>query len=176
MKLIFCESTDESKHGKLTPLLIRNAHFRTGHGGTQLMLQYLRKRYWITGAGNTIKNVVRQCPTCFKQRMQTSTQLMASLPTNRTTPSRPFAKIGIDYAGPVMIRFSLGRAPKLTKAWIAVFVCLVTRAINLELVRSASTAHFMAALKRMIARRGMVSEIVSDNGTNFVGANIFFKN
>lgn len=164
-----------SKYGNLATLLIHDAHMKTGHGGTQLVLQYLRSKYWIIGARSIIKNIVRQCTVCFKQRMATSKQLMASLPINRTTPGRPFAAVGIDYAGPVTVRFNMGRAPKLTKAWIAVFVCLVTRAIHLELVSSASTAHFIAALKRMIARRGMVSEIVSDNGTNFVGANNFLQ-
>lgn len=96
---------------------------------------------------------------------------MATLPSSRTTPSKPFLRTGIDYAGPVMIRSSLGRLPKLTKAWIAVFVCLATRAIHLELVSDATTQAFIAALKRLIARRGRVAEIVSDNGTNFVGAN-----
>lgn len=164
-----------SKHGKLAPLLIRDAHFKTGHGGTQLILQYLRHKYWIIGARNLTKNIVRKCPVCFRQRMQTSTQLMASLPISRTTPRRAFSAVGVDYAGPVNLRFNLGRAPKIIKAWIAVFVCLVTRAIHLELVSGASTAHFLAAFKRMIARRGMVSEIISDNGTNFVGANNFLQ-
>lgn len=34
---------------------------------------------------------------------------------------------------------------------------------------------FVAALRRMISRRGMVSEIISDNGTNFVGGNNFLS-
>lgn len=160
------------KTGALAPLLIRDAHWRNNmHGATQWVLQFLRKRYWITGARNLTKTILLKCPTCFKLRMKGSDQLMSGLPTYRTTPQRAFAKIGIDYAGPVMIRSSLGRLPKLTKAWIAVFVCLVTRAIHLELVSDASTPAFVAALKRMVARRGMVSEIVSDNATNFVGAN-----
>lgn len=164
-----------SEKGNLTPLLIRDAHQKTNHGGTQLMLQYLRARYWIIGARRATKRITRNCPICFKLRMTTSEQLMASLPTFRTTPSRPFSKIGVDYAGPVMVRSGLGRLPKLTKAWIAVFICLATRAIHLELVGDASTDSFIAALRRMTSRRGIVTEIVSDNGTNFVGANNYLK-
>lgn len=107
--------------------------------------------------------------------MTRAEQLMASLPTSRTTPVRPFSKIGVDYAGPVQLRSALGRLPKLTKCWIAVFTCLVTRAIHLELVSSASTEAFIAALRRLVARRGRVTEIRSDNGTNFVGANNYLK-
>lgn len=172
------------KNGILASLLIRDTHYHrvgnwpggVGHGGTQLFLQYLREKYWIIGSRTLAKNIIRKCPICFKLRMTTSTQLMASLPHSRTSPKRAFSRVGIDYAGPVTIRSTLGRLPKLTKAWIAVFICLVTRAIHLELVSDATTQAFIAALRRMIARRGMVSEIISDNGSNFVGANNFIKN
>lgn len=164
-----------SKNGILAKLLMRNAHDLLKHGGTQQILQYLRQHYWIIGARILAKSILRQCPTCFRFRMKTSEQLMATLPTVRTTPKRAFSKTGVDYAGPVIIRSALGRFPKLTKAWIAVFVCLVTRAIHLELVSDASTQAFIAALRRLIARRGTITEIISDNGTNFVGANNYIK-
>lgn len=162
------------KEGSLAKLLIRDAHlvaFENGHAGTQLMLQFLRRKFWIYGARLLAKKVVRECPICFRLRFKGSQQLMATLPTIRTSPKLTFVNVGIDYAGPVLIRSSLGRLPKLTKAWIAVFVCLVTRAIHLELVRDASTQAFIEALKRFIARRGRVEQIISDNATNFVGAN-----
>lgn len=88
--------------------------------------------------------------------MKTAEQLMAALPTMRTIPIRAFTRTGVDYAGPVMIRSALGRLPKITKAYIAVFVCLVTRAIHLELVSNETTEAFIAALRRMIARRGLI--------------------
>lgn len=163
------------KEGDLGILLVRDAHEKTGHGGNQLMLQYLRTKYWLTGARQIAKNTTRQCPICFRYRMKTSEQLMAALPTIRTTPTRAFTRTGVDYAGPVMIRSALGRFPKLTKAYISVFVCLVTRAIHLELVSDETTEAFIEAFRRMVARRGLVAEMVSDNGRNFVGANNYLK-
>lgn len=162
--------------GALAPLLVRDAHLiNKGHNGTQWVLQYLRQNYWITGARRLVKSILIKCPICFRLRMKSSEQLMATLPTFRTTPSRAFSRVGIDFAGPVMLRSSLGRLPKLTKAWIAVFVCLATRAIHLELVSDISTQAFIAALRRLVSRRGMVSEIISDNATNFVGSSNYFK-
>lgn len=169
------------KDGILATLLIRDAHYHrvgdwpggVGHGGTQLVLQYLREKFWITGAKRLAKSIINKCPICFKFRAGKSDQLMAALPKYRTTPAKVFSKVGIDYAGPVMLRFNLGKFPKISKAWIAVFVCLVTRAIHLELVSDATTKAFIAALRRMMARRGRITHIVSDNGTNFVGANNF---
>jgi hypothetical protein len=54
---------------------------------------------------------------------------------------------------------------------VAVFVCLATKAIHLELVHDYTSQSFLNALKRMMARRGKATRMYSDNGTNFVGAN-----
>ncbi|XP_036322212.1 uncharacterized protein LOC118736231 [Rhagoletis pomonella] len=53
---------------------------------------------------------------------------------------------------------------------MAIFVCFTTRAIHIEAVSDLSTAAFIAALRRFIARRGLCNTIISDNATNFVGA------
>lgn len=60
------------KHGALAPLLIQKAHLERKHGGNQLILQYLRAKYWIIGARSLVKNMTRKCPICFRLRMKTS--------------------------------------------------------------------------------------------------------
>ena len=47
---------------------------------------------------------------------------------------------------------------------------MVIRAIHIEVIEELSSSSFIYALKRMIAFRGPVKEILSDQGTNFVGA------
>ena len=59
---------------------------------------------------------------------------------------------------------------KQLKRFIALFTCLSSRAIHLESCVYMETDSFIQALRRFIARRGSVREILSDNGTNFVGA------
>lgn len=49
------------------------------------------------------------------------------------------------------------------------------KAIHVELVSDLNAEAFIAAFKRFIARRGVCSDIFSDNGTNFVGANTELK-
>lgn len=56
------------------------------------------------------------------------------------------------------------------KGWIAVFVCLVTRAVHLEVVEGMSSEDFLNAYTRFASRRGYPEKIFSDHGTNFVGA------
>lgn len=77
----------------------------------------------------------------------------------------------MDFAGPVFVRSWKGRGSRLYKAWIAVFVCLTTKALHLELVTELSTAAFVASLRRFVSRRGKPLHIYSDNETNFVGCN-----
>ncbi|CAG7718112.1 unnamed protein product [Allacma fusca] len=47
---------------------------------------------------------------------------------------------------------------------------MVTRTIHIEIVTSLSTPDFIAGLKRFIARRRLPSDIYSDCGRNFIGA------
>lgn len=96
---------------------------------------------------------------------------MGALPGPRVNPSRPFSHTGIDYAGPIQIRMSKGRGNRSTKGYIAIFVCLTTKAMHLEAVTDLTTEGFLAAFRRFVARRGLCSHVYSDNGTNFVGAN-----
>lgn len=56
------------------------------------------------------------------------------------------------------------------KCYIALFICLATKSIHLEIVSELTTKAFIAALDRFMSRRGLSANIFSDHGTNFVGA------
>lgn len=95
---------------------------------------------------------------------------MGQLPIFRVTPSRPFYHTGADYAGPVSIKAWRGRAAKVFKGYLAIFVCLSTSAVHLELVMEYTTEAFIAAYKRFSERRGICATLNSDCGTNFIEA------
>lgn len=102
---------------------------------------------------------------------------MAELPEVRVKPAPPFHNVGVDMAGPYNIRPSeklsvntRARSLPDVKGWIAVFVCLVTRAIHLEVVEGMSTDDFLNAFTRFTGRRGNPEKVFSDHGTNFVGS------
>lgn len=160
---------------KLAELLIRDAHEHTLHGGPSLMLAKLRRNFWIIDGPNHVRQLVKKCNICFRFNSTLGHQMMGALPAARTTPSRPFAHTAMDYSGAIMLRSSKGRGHHATKGYIAVFVCLSTKAVHIEVVSDLSSSAFIAAYKRFSGRRGVCSDIYSDNATNYVGAAAVFN-
>lgn len=156
--------------GQFTNLIIDHAHKLTFHGGARLTLSNTRQQYWIMGGNRAVKKRLLTCSTCKKRRSTPLHQIMGDLPESRINPSRPFQHTGVDYTGYIDIKLNKGRGVKTTKGYIAVFVCMVTKAIHLELVSDLSASAFLAALKRMSCHHAKPQHIYSDNGSNFVGA------
>ncbi|XP_075167649.1 uncharacterized protein LOC142239759 [Haematobia irritans] len=155
---------------RLTQLLVEFTHKITIHGGNQLMTQSLRSEFWILRLKPLVKKVIPNCKTCILFKRHTQSQIMASLPPERTMPSRPFTNTGVDFAVPFDIKTYKTRVCQKTKGYICIFICFSTKAIHLEVTSDLSTQSFLAAFSRFIARRGCPSCIYSDNGKNFVGA------
>ena len=152
-----------------TTILIRNIHEVNGHCGVEQVLTISREQFWIVKARATIKKLLRRCVHCQRQMAPKMCQLMGQLPKVRLTPYEPpFTYCGVDYFGPFLVKRGRGRV--IEKRWGAIFVCMNSRAVHLELARSLETDVFMLLLMRFLNRRGHVKEIRSDNGTNFVGA------
>ncbi|XP_059056144.1 uncharacterized protein LOC131850012 [Achroia grisella] len=169
---------EEAKHQIILPdchylskLIIANAHKKTLHGGPTLMLSFLRQNYWILGVKRMIKQEVHRCVICARHRATIGTQLMADLPPQRVTPTRPFLHSGVDFAGPVDLRISKGRGCKTSKGYLCIFICMATKAIHIEIVSSLESVDFIAAFKRFTARRGHCRHMWSDNATNFIAGN-----
>ncbi|XP_029178618.1 uncharacterized protein LOC114946335 [Nylanderia fulva] len=155
----------------ITTMIIRYTHVVSLHAGLQSTLSKLRQEFWILRARSLVKSVIYKCVPCTREKAQVASQLMGQLPTSRVSaPSRAFLHSGVDYAGPVFTRASAGRGITSRKAYIALFICLATRAIHLELVSDYSTAAFLNAFQRFCARRGLPEVMYSDNGTTFAGA------
>ena len=94
---------------------------------------------------------------------------MASLPKSRfSSPFQVFSRISIHYGGPFITIQGRGRGRQ--KRWLCLFMCLLSRAVHLEMAFGLDTDIFLRCLTRMTSRRGYLNEIFSDRGTNFVGA------
>ncbi|XP_028516714.1 uncharacterized protein LOC110245225 [Exaiptasia diaphana] len=135
--------------------------------GQDHILAQLREKFWIPKGRSVVRKVVRACLACKKYNAVRMEQMMASLPTFRMTAFEPcFTHTGVDYFGPLNVK----RGRSQVKRWGAIFTCLNSRAVHLELASSLETDCFINLLRRFINRRGPPKYIYSDNGTNFVGA------
>ena len=132
------------------------------------MFNHLREKFWILHGRAEVKNCTVKCPLYHRRRVRSLTQKMSNLPEIRLGGvSTPFQHVGLDYAGPFRVR--LGRN-RVEKRYVCLFTCLHMRAVQLEVTHSLNTDSCIMALRRFKARRGNPVRILSDNGTNFVGA------
>ena len=153
-----------------TKLLVEEIHRLTLHGGVQLMKSLLHRTYWIIQGNRLITSVYRRCVRSIRHGATPLQQQMAPLPAERLHQGRPFPSTGLDYAGPFPILFSRGRGAKTTKGYVGIFICLVTKAVHIEVVSDLTSDTFIASFSRFTARRGLCSTMFSDNGTTFRGA------
>ena len=145
----------------------------TKHSGRTSTLNEIRQRgYWLVASNALVRSIINKCILCKIFRGSFAEQKMADLPPERCLMEGPFTYAAVDMFGPFYVKD--GR--KQIKKFVALFTCLSARAVHLETTSKIDTDSFIQALRRFVCRRGPVREIISDNGTNFVGtANIFKK-
>ena len=117
---------------------------------------------------------IRECEgewyKCRKRKAKAAQQVMAPLPKIRLKmPLRAFACTAVDFGGPFITIH--GREKRRVKRYLCLFTCLTSRAVHLEIAYGLDTDSFLNAFCRMASRRGLPEEMISDNGTNVVGAN-----
>ena len=156
-----------SKHSRVATLILRDIHQRTGHCGRSYVLAQLRRKYWIPQANSAIRKIISKCTTCRRINGKVGEQKMASLPEDRLLPDKPpFTNTGVDFFGP----FDVKRGRGTVKRYGVMFTCLTLRAVHIEVADSLDTDSCVNAIRRFISRRGQVTIMRSDNGTNFVSA------
>jgi hypothetical protein len=152
----------------LTERFVRVLHDQMHHAGTDYLLSKLCQHFWIIRGRELVKKTRRLCLQCIKERAAPAAQMMSDLPAERLNSySPPFTHVATDYFGP--IETSAGRN-RVVKRYGALFTCLVTRAVHLELAESLSAEDFLLVFRRFIGLYGKPASVHSDNGTNFVGA------
>ena len=125
-----------------------------GHPGMARMKSLARMYVWWPGIASDIEKTVRQCTEC---QLHQSTPPVAPLQPWQW-PTRPWARLHLDYAGPVKGRMYLIIVDAHSK-WIEA-VC----------TPSATSAAVIEELNVLFAQFGLPDTIVTDNGTCFVSA------
>ena len=164
----------EEKHPALLPnehrisLLITSHMHMQGHPGVATTTAKTRRKYWILKANKLGKSVKLKCVVCREMAHKVETQLMANLPLLRLAPQTPlFHLTACDYFGPYKVK--IGRT-KTTEHYGVIFTCLNTKALHLELAVDLSTMESMQVLRRFFAIRGYPVVMLSNNGSQMVGA------
>lgn len=158
------------KSSHMSTLVARHWHEVTGHAGSKLMTSMITRRFWILALRVVLRRTMTTCTTYVRHAAVNPQPVMANLPSARVSQCRPFDKVGIDYASPLTMRELWLRKSREYKVYIAVFVCFTIKAVHLELVSDLTSDVFLVAFNQFVACRGLPSEIFSDCGTNFVGA------
>ncbi|XP_065089698.1 uncharacterized protein LOC135710920 [Ochlerotatus camptorhynchus] len=170
-----CDLIDEStKHPVILPrehyitsLVVQKVHEEFHHQCHQTVLNEIRRRYYIPRLRVVLNKTRRNCQKCKSMTAKPQPPSMADLPKTRLAAFvRPFSYVGIEYFGPMQV--VIGR--RVEKRWGVLATCLTTRAVHIELAHSLTTDSCIMCLQNIIARRGSPIEIVSDRGTNLVGA------
>ncbi|XP_072380613.1 uncharacterized protein [Diabrotica undecimpunctata] len=94
----------DSKH-HFTTILIRNEHLRD------------------------LLKIVCDCIICCRVAPKLETYLMGNFPLSRLVPFRPFYNSGLYYAGSFLLKDGHTRNYKTIKGYMALFICLATKAI-----------------------------------------------
>ena len=127
----------------------------------------LQQEYWIIGLVNALRKIKSSCIKCRHRNAHPIQSPMADLPRERLDEHAfPFTHNGVDHFGPLEVKFLRGTL----KRWCCLVTCLTTRAVHIEVTQSLDTESCLAYVTRFIARPGYLKTIISDNGTNFVGA------
>ena len=147
-------------------------HHDKFHRDVDTVVTQIRKEFWINGLRRIVSVIDRNCKHCLILRQKVSSQVMGDLPAFRTQPSAAFSQTSLDLWGPVLIKDSVvRRGPRVRKkAWLILFTCLLSRAIYLDVAEDYSTESVLHCLRRLQAERGKVSLLISDPGTQLVGA------
>ncbi len=155
------------KHHAVTEKFVLHLHKLFKHTETEQTNANVKARAWIAGGRREIRRILHQClckpPTPLSQRM-------APLPKERGEHTI-WKDVSTDLFGPFYVRQTTQGESQSVKTWGCIFVCMVTRAIHLELLEDSTTESFLRAFRRYTSRRGLPVRIWSDNGKYFVKAN-----
>ncbi|XP_039233635.1 uncharacterized protein LOC120322409 [Drosophila yakuba] len=100
-------------------------------------------KFWITNFRRLLRKVMSNCNVCKLRKARPAQPEMGPLPEDRLEANGwPFKYTGLDYFGPLFV--TVGRHTE--KRWVALFTCLTTRAIHLEMAHDLSTDSCISAM------------------------------
>ena len=150
------------------------AHTRD-HSGVDITYMTATHVAWIVGGRTLCRSVKQACIRCRYLAKLLEGQQMAVLPARLTVPCPVFSHIGVDLAGPFLVRKEgdsrvTRRNTGMIKIWVILFVCLSTKALKLYVAGGYATEDFLLAWDAFAADHGDPLTCHSDRGSQLVSA------
>ena len=150
------------------------AHTRD-HSGVDVTYMTATHVAWIVGGRALARRVKQSCVRCRYLAKLLEGQQMAVLPARLTVPCPVFSHVGVDLAGPFLVRKEGNlRATRgntgTIKIWVILFVCLSTKALKLYVAGGYATEDFLLAWDAFAADHGDPLTCHSDRGSQIVAA------
>ena len=149
-----------SKNHSLSALLVQDVHVKNCHSGIDLTPSLIRETFWIINAKSLIKGVVwfslLQIPKSF-----TETTLNEWISHHKII----YHKWSICSYQHRLFWTTVKLNKESQQRYGAIFKCLSSLALLIELAGDMSTDSFILAPHRFISRRGYLKSITSDNDT-----------
>ncbi|KAJ4430544.1 hypothetical protein ANN_19132 [Periplaneta americana] len=95
-------------------LLIRETHIRLHHLGLRIVLSELCSQFWILRARQAVRRYYAPVFPAKMAHNHLGQAIEAPLPGDRLTPLKPFEVTGIDFAGPLYVKWSEGHTRNAT--------------------------------------------------------------
>ena len=126
------------------------------HQGIKKCRERAKTSVWWPGLSQQLKEVVKKCPTCIKERVDPAEPVILS-----ELPDRPWQKVAADL-------FVLRRHP-----YLLVIDCF-SRYVEVAKLSRTTSPDVTAHLQSMFARHGIPERLINDNGLQF--SSISFPN
>ena len=120
------------KKEHITNLIMRWCHEKTAHSGRNMTLTEIRSsRYWVMQKNFIVKRMISKCVTCQRLGGKVGEQIMADSPQDRVRKEPSFTCCGVNIFSP----FEIKDRRTTLKRYGALFACLASRAIHVEMTR-----------------------------------------
>ena len=166
---------DAAKHQILLPSkctfvrkYLLHYHERRAHEPSLWFIAWLKQKVWILKSRSEVNCARMRCLRCKRKKMKPMGQVMSPPPRSRVVVSRCFSTVGLDQAGPILVKMPDGTKQK---RWICLYTCASSRAVILDILESMDTNTFILSFRRFVARRGLPLEVWSDNHASLKKAN-----
>lgn len=138
--------------------LTQEVHEDLGHRNSKDIILEIRKKYWFPNMGKIVKDVLTICEPCQIHGKPSSQQ---NLPLTHVPRGKPFVKWGLDFVGPLTKTANKNQ-------YLVTAIDYGTGWAYANPIASTSASAIILLLKEIIRNHGVPSEIMTDNGSEFL--------